>query len=243
MRRFILPPGVTLPAAGTVIIQGELFHHMVRVLRLTAGTPLLLADRQGTVASAELVEVDGDTARARLTSTPRRPPPPLPVTLCQALPKGEKMDLIIQKGVEIGVGRFILFPSRRSVGRIPPERRGARLDRLTRIGTEAARQSGGIPPEILIADDLDGMLEMAGGDLKLVAWEEEGVRFRDTGGDTPPRSVVLLVGPEGGLTPEEVSAARGGGFIPLSLGPRILRTETAGLVLATLVQYRWGDLG
>lgn len=244
MRRFILPDGFTLSDDALITVDGEPFHHMVHVLRMTTEDRLLLMDRGGLVADSLITGIDRTSVTLRIISPPRPTIPPLPVTLCQALPKGDKIDLVIQKGVEIGIGRFILFPSRRSIPRIPPEKRGAKIDRLVRIGIEAARQSGGIPPEILLVDGFHEMLERGVGELRLMAWEEEeGVRFRDMGGGDPPRSVVLLVGPEGGFTPEEVREATAQGFIPLSLGPRILRTETAGIVLASLVQFRWGDLG
>lgn len=244
VRRFVLPEGMQLPPSGTVTLTGDTYHHMIRVLRMSQGDPLMLIDRDRHRASGEIERIDSGSVTVRLSTDPATADEALSVTLCQAIPKGDKLDLIIQKGVEVGVERFILFPSSRSVGQIPPERRSGRLARLGRIAAEAARQSGGSPAEIRMVDTFGEMLRLCEGDLKILAWEEERERrFRDVQAGLPPRRVSLLVGPEGGFTDEESREAVRSGFVAVSLGPRVLRTETAGVVLAALTAFRWGDLG
>lgn len=244
MRRFVVTDRPLPGEGGVVTLGGELYHHMVRVLRMGEKTPLILMDREGKGARGVIEAIDGETVTVRITSGFEQQVKPLSVTLCQALPKGEKLETVVRMGVEVGIDRFVLFPSARSVGRIPPERRHSRVERLTRIGVEAARQSGGFPPEVLIVDDFDTMLRSGVEGLKLMAWEEEMVnRVRDLAPAPPPSSVTLLVGPEGGFTEAEAALAKESGFTPVTLGPRILRTETAGIVLASLVLFRWGDLG
>lgn len=244
MRRFIIPDGTLLPSCGTVTLTGDTYHHMIRVLRMGVGTPLTLMDRQRRRAHGVIDHIDAGSVSIRLTDAPDSPEEGLSVTLCQAMPKGDKLDLIIQKGVEVGVERFVLFPSSRSIAQIPPERRAGRLTRLERIAMEAARQSGGCPATIIMVDTFREMLRLCGEGLKLLAWEgERERRFRDLHVGIPPRAVTLLVGPEGGFTDGEAHEALLSGFTPVSLGPRVLRTETAGIVLAALTGFRWGDLG
>lgn len=245
-RRFMAPDADL--SGGTVRIEGDLFRHMVRVLRLKIDTPVRLADGRGAECTGIIREIGRDhltvavverRAAACDGGTPR-------ITLVQGLPKGEKMELILQKGTELGVSEVIPFQADRSVSRIPTDRRDERLRRWQRIAAEAARQAGRPDiPAVRLARGMAEAVRDAHHDLKLLLWEEErATTLKGTMADRPrPASIAVIVGPEGGLTAEEAETARGAGFIPVTLGRRILRTETAGIALLAILQYLHGDLG
>jgi 16S rRNA (uracil1498-N3)-methyltransferase len=246
MRRFIVPQ-LNL-GQGTVTISSDLHHHMTRVLRMKTGTRLILADGEGHEARGTVVEVgkesltvelEGEGRSAAAEAGPR-------ITLYQGLPKGDKLELIIQKGTELGVAAIIPFPTSRSVSRLDVERAEIKVARWQRIANEAARQSKRASlPRIAVAGNLAEVLRSATQSVKLLLWEEEGDnRLRSALAKLPlPESIAIIVGPEGGLSEEEVRQARESGFIPVSLGHRILRTETAGLALLAILQFHWGDMG
>lgn len=246
MRRFFIERSAI--AEGVATIEGELFRHLVAVLRLRPGARLILADGEGGEYGGVLDSVAEGRALVRIeervaAATAGRS---LPITLLQGLPKGEKMELILQKGTELGAARFVPVLTARAVPRLAGDRAAARVGRWERIVREAARQCR--RPDIPAVGEivpLAGALAACREELKLLLWEEEseqGVREL-LESVPPPASVAILVGPEGGLSAEEAAQAAAAGFIPVSLGPRILRTETAGLALLAILQYVWGDLG
>lgn len=246
MRRFLLPP--ELLDCSPVIIEGRLFRHMVKVLRLQEGEQVILCNGSGGECTATIThigklslsaDIDESLSRAPVESTPR-------FTLIQGLPKGEKLDLIIQKSTELGVAKIVLFPAARSVIKIPSAQAGQRVTRWQTIALEAARQSGrSSVPNVLLAESLQSVLKSSEDEVKLLLWEnEKQKRVRDLiSGRKPPAAAALLVGPEGGFGPEEISIAGEYGFEAVTLGSRILRTETAGLAMLAILQYQWGDLG
>lgn len=244
-RRFFIQPGAI--ADKTVRIEGALFQHMARVLRLKPGTPVVLADDTGReftgtigeIGTQHLIVTIQETRMVPLTATSPR------ITLYQGLPKGDKMEFILQKAVELGAAGIVPFPARRSVVRIHGREEG-KISRWQRIALEAARQSGQRSiPEVALARDLSEVVHEADHEVKLMLWEKErDIRLKQTLARLPhPESVAVLVGPEGGLTDDEAAHAAQGGFIPVSLGERIVRTETAGLVILAILQFYWGDLG
>ncbi len=245
-RRF-LAPGADL-SGETVRIEGDLFRHMVKVLRLKIDTPIRLANGRGAECAGIIREIGRDHLTVAVEE--RRAAPPsggkLRITLIQGLPKGEKMELILQKGTELGVSEVVPFQADRSVSRIPADRQDERLRRWQRIAAEAARQSGRPDiPTVRLARGMDEAVRDGGHDLKLLLWEEErATTLQGAMGDRPrPASIAVIVGPEGGLTEAEAETARRAGFIPVTLGRRILRTETAGIALLAILQYLYGDLG
>lgn len=246
MRRFLVPPEVI--ADGCAVITGDLFRHMVKVLRLKNGTPVLLADGAGR----EFTGIIRDIGKERLVVTlqgsgPARPAATGPgITLYQGLPKGDKLELILQKTTELGVAEVIPFTAARSIARIRKGEEADKVARWQRIAREAARQSGRASvPRVALAESLAEAVASARHAVKLLLWEGETVnRLKATLARLPvPDSVAVIVGPEGGLTAEEAAQAREGGFIPVSLGERIVRTETAGLAMVAILQFYWGDLG
>jgi 16S rRNA (uracil1498-N3)-methyltransferase len=246
MRRFFFDKNTI--EEGKAIITGNLFRHMAKVLRLKNGTCVTLVDQEGTNYSG-LIQDIGRT-KLIIDLEMQAPEPVITkgpgITLFQGLPKGNKMELILQKSTEIGVSSVIPFVASRSVPRLPKDREQERLARWQRISLEAARQSNcKTLPDISQIKDFTEALELANQTVKLLLWEKEQVnRLRTTLEELPiPESVAVLVGPEGGLTSDEAEAAMHNGFIPISLGTRILRTETAAIAILAILQFYWGDMG
>ncbi len=246
MRRFFVDPLLLGQSSG--VITGELCNHIATVLRLKIGDAIMLADGKGKEAAARItalekggVSIEIEPAGAALSEDNV-----VNITLFQGLPKGEKLDLILQKCTELGVARIVPFVAERSVARLAGERLDKRVQRWERIAMEAARQSGRSRiPVIGFAGDLHTVLKSDSSALKLLLWEgeaEQGLRtVLERSGK--PASIAVIIGPEGGLTKAEAVAATAAGFTPVTLGRRILRTETAGLAVTAVLQYLWGDLG
>jgi 16S rRNA (uracil1498-N3)-methyltransferase len=246
MRRFFIDEKAIVD--GTALVTGNLFCHMTRVLRLKIGTRIILSDGLGRRHVGTLVTIGKDSLAVQLeesSAEPVRPAGPL-LTLCQGLPKGSKMEFIMQKSTELGVDALLPFVAERSVARLPKDRETERLERWQRITREAARQSNRATiPEIAPAAEFHDLLASLHQTVKILLWEEEkSNRLKSVLGSLPlPDSVAVMVGPEGGLTAAEAAAAVAAGFIPVTLGTRILRTETAGPALLAVLQFYWGDMG
>jgi 16S rRNA (uracil1498-N3)-methyltransferase len=246
MRRFFVPAEAI--ADGCAVITGDPFRHMAKVLRLKNGAPVLLADGKGNEYAGIICEIGKEQLVVTLeqrSGTSSAVPGPA-ITLYQGLPKGDKLEFILQKTTELGVAEVVPFAAARSVRRIRQGEEAEKVGRWQRIAREAARQSGrGSVPAVSLAGNLAEVVQGARHSLKLLLWEEEeGNRLRDTLAGVPvPASIALIVGPEGGLTAEEAAQATDSGFIPVSLGRRILRTETAGLAMIAILQFYWGDMG
>jgi 16S rRNA (uracil1498-N3)-methyltransferase len=173
--------------------------------------------------------------------------PPVRIILLQALPDKERMELIIQKATELGVYSIIPFKSKRSIPLEERERKQPKAHRWQSIAIKAAKQSrrGRVPLLEPYCDFSEALGYAEGSGLKVILWERgtknplrDVLRSRGNYGE-----VTLMVGPEGGFNPEEVRAAQEKGFIPITLGRRILRTETAAILLVGILQYELGDLG
>jgi 16S rRNA (uracil1498-N3)-methyltransferase len=248
-RRFMIPSRSIRD--GYASFDGDLFNHMVRVLRMSTGDTITLVDDKGGEHQGIIDQVAKEwvavkilaTVNAGVTEsdTPR-------LTICQALPKGEKIDLILQKGTELGVHDFRIFGGRRSVARVRDDQCDNKLERWSRITTEAARQCGRLtipavswfPSAVEAAEAADA----ANHDLRLILWEDEHDRtLRTALADTArPASTIVAIGPEGGFDPLEVRHFARHGFQPITLGNRILRTETAAIAITAILQYIWEDI-
>lgn len=246
MRRFILDRRAI--GEQEAHITGDLFRHMAKVLRLKPGTGVMLADGEGSEYQGTIESIGADNLVVRIAGrelVPAAEQVPR-ITIYQGLPKGEKLDFILQKCTELGAAGIVPFAASRSVVKIDQQRRAGRLERWQKIVAEAARQSRRYSvPTVSLAGDLGQVLQGAHHAVKLLLWEEEqGNLLRQTlAGLTVPDDVAILIGPEGGFSPEEAAAATAAGFIPVSLGKRILRTETAALIVLAILQFHWGDLG
>jgi len=234
--RFFVPPDAL---RGDIIeIAGEPLHHLRTVLRLGPGTEVLLLDGLGCCCRARLQSVGRDLAVAAAVSRWVETEAPCPLRLMQALPKGDKFDLVLQKGTELGVTIFQPVLSGRAIPR-PEAGRTARWERIVR---EAARQSRRpCLPQLTPLLPLDVALASVQEPLRLVLWEQGAAPLREVLPAQPPGGLAVLVGPEGGFGEVEVKAVAAAGFAPVHLGPRILRTETAGLAVAAVLQYLYGD--
>jgi 16S rRNA (uracil1498-N3)-methyltransferase len=233
---------------GFCVITGREAHHMSRVLRMGPGAALILLDGKGGRFLAQIQSVSGDAVNLQIKkSFDPAPPSTLEITLCQAVIKSASMDYLIQKTSELGVTRISPFFCSRSVVHLKGERQQKKQNRWRDIARGAAKQCNRdvpahIGPILSFDDQLASMEKIAG--LKVMLWEKEASQdlkglLKDHG---PLRAFTGMVGPEGGFTAEEVTRARQAGFIPISMGNRILRAETAASVLVAIVQYEWGDL-
>ncbi len=221
---------------------------MAKALRLQPGDTVILCDGTGgeytsairTLGSNSLTMeiIENRTALSSL-QTPQ-------ITLIQGFPKGDKFDLIVQKATELGVSAIVAFPAARSVVRIAQDQAEKRLARWRKIASEAARQSErSSVPVITLAENLSAVLHGVNQTVRFLLKEREREqRLREALAECgEPGSIAIIVGPEGGFTVEESSMALSHAFLPISLGPRILRTETAGLAMLAILQYQWGDMG
>ena len=248
MPRFFVSPEEIDLEAGTARITGDDAHHIARSLRMAEGDGIVLCDGQGRDYQCTLARIRDDRVDcAVLSSAPSLTEPPYRAVLYQALVKGELFEVAVQKSVEYGACAIVPFESSRCVVKSREGGSENKLTRLRRIAAEAAKQSGrGIIPEVAEGMTFDRMLaEAARADLPLFCYEEEdrcrlGTLLEELSarvGEGRP-SVSVVVGPEGGFSPEEAEKARAAGLCCVSLGPRILRTESAApFVLAALSAF------
>ncbi len=233
---------------GLVSITGTEAGHLSRVLRLGAGDIINILDGRGYSYEAAIEFArKGEIVCRIVADLPAPSAPPLKATLVQGLPKGDKMDFIIQKGTELGVSRVIPLMCRRTVVRLEGGSGGKKRERWQRIACEAAGQCG--RPDIPVVDEpLDwgrALALLPENTPALIPWEEEhSLSLKDfLRENTISKEIFVFIGPEGGFDSEEVELAMEHGARPVTLGPRILRTETAGLAVLTMILYQWGDLG
>jgi 16S rRNA (uracil1498-N3)-methyltransferase len=239
-------PRVFIPAQlldhERVTLDRVASRHLIKVLRLQAGAEVCVFDGCGTEIEGRIVRARAAGVEVELGARHRVPLPLASITLLQSVPRGDRMDFIVQKTTELGVTRIVPVLSARGMVKPPP----GKTRRWRTIAQEAARQSGRADvPEVAEVTALDAALAGAAeaGGTRLVLWEEErALPLRQILVQTPPLPVTLLVGPEGGLSQEEVASARAQGFRTVGLGPRILRVETAALVAVALTQSAIGGL-
>ncbi len=216
-------------------------RHAVRVLRLPPGAPMILFDGRGGEYSARIERIERDRVVAELAAwhdVERESS--LSITLIQALQAGDKMDYTIQKAVELGVRSIVPVESRRSVLRLAGERAGKRVAHWQGVAASACEQCGrNQVPNVAPLEKLENWLARpAHGTLRLMLAPDAEHLLAEI---RPVGDVQLLIGAEGGLDSQEILAARQAGFQAVRLGPRVLRTETAGLAALAAMQALWGD--
>ena len=238
--RFFVAPESLL--GDQVTISGDVHHHLHNVLRTRLGSVLTLLDGQGLCCEVELEVINKREASARVLRRWRDEERTLPISLIQGMPKADKFDLILQKGTELGMRCFQPVETHNTVPQVNVARMVKREQRWSRIATEAARQCRrSFLPEVRSVQKLMDVISGETDDLKLVLWEAGSVPLAVALPEETPTGVTLLVGPEGGFTDQEIKHISGAGFQAVHLGPRILRTETAGLAATAILQYIYGD--
>jgi 16S rRNA (uracil1498-N3)-methyltransferase len=242
LRRFFAPPERW--AEDRVVLDREETHHLSRVLRLTVGARVLVCDGRGRAAAAVVQALGSDEAVLSLEEEVSAPAEsPLGVTLGLALAKGEAVEQVVRQATEMGVQRLIPFVSTYSE-KVAPDRAKRRLARWQRQAQESLKSCQRLYlPEISPVQDFPAILQ-GPEEVKFICYEEKrGGGLLSCLSSSRPAGVRLLIGPEGGFTPEEVAQAQDAGYRVVSLGPRRLRVETAALVSLAILQYAWGDLG
>jgi 16S rRNA (uracil1498-N3)-methyltransferase len=240
--RFHLAPDAV--QGDRVVFDAAAAHHLGRVLRAAGGEIVQAVDASGQLLSVRLTTIASRRAEGVVVGrSALATESTLDLTLAQAIPKGDKMEHVIRMATELGVTRVIPLLTERTVVRLEPGR--SRLARWQRVAREAAQQSGrAAVPEIAAPTPLSAWRPEASATGLLVCfWEEELRRLDGILPASPCARATVVVGPEGGLTGDEVRSLAAAGGLVASLGPRLLRTETAGAVAVALLQARYGDLG
>jgi 16S rRNA (uracil1498-N3)-methyltransferase len=232
-----------LVTGAEALLPDAAAYHVARVLRLRAGAPLTLFDGTGGDFRGEIVAVEGD--RVRVSVGERAAglrESPLAITLVQAVSRGERMDWTLQKAVELGVARIQPVLSARSVVRLDAGQAAKKLRHWQAIVAGACEQCGrSVLPDVREPLDLSRFLAASPREGQRLVLSPTGPASL-AGLATMAARVELLIGPEGGLDDLELEAATRVGFAPVRLGPRVLRTETAGIVALAVLQALWGDL-
>lgn len=238
MPRFFVP--AVLSPGQTLALPDSVVRH-IHVLRLRPDSGIVLFNGDGCSYPARLLNVDKRAAAAHILQVlPADSEPPLHITLVQAVSAGEKMDFTLQKSVELGVSEIWPVISERSVVRLSGERADKKTGRWQDIVISACEQSGRnlIPPVQPLQPFVEALLRLPEADARMIlSPNRAGTLSRFAA----PQRLILMVGPEGGWTAAEEEAAFAAGFQAVTLGPRILRTETAALAAIAAMQTLWGD--
>ncbi len=239
---FVTPEQIN---ARSVRITGGDVNHIRNVLRMQPGEQITVSDgADGKEYRCELAEIGENCIMAKIMWA-EEIGAELPSQIClfQGLPKGDKMELIIQKAVELGAAKIVPMATKRAVVRLDAKKEEAKRKRWNAIAESAAKQSKrGIVPEVTRVMTFAEAVEYAAGfDKKLIPYELAEGMERTRGliaGIAPGESVAVFIGPEGGFDEQEIELARAAGVQPLTLGRRILRTETAGMTVLSVLMFR-----
>src|SRR5438067_10099865 len=244
MHRFYLSPEHWDPSALT--LRGTEAHHASDVLRMKSGSRLVVFNGRGREVTAEVVDVTRGEVRLRKLQETETPPFRCRITLGQAIPKGKNMDLIVQKAVEIGAAEVTPLISERTIVDLDKKEAEQKKAKWQQIAIEAAKQCGqNWLPQVHAPRKLKDFFSDAGNfDLRLIgSLQPDAIHFKKILGDYTdqhrdrPKSVLMLVGPEGDFTPAELALAKTHGCLPITLGPIILRVETAAIYCLSVLSY------
>ncbi|HHW01540.1 MAG TPA: 16S rRNA (uracil(1498)-N(3))-methyltransferase [Thermoanaerobacterales bacterium] len=240
-----------LKANDTVVISGNDAHHIIKVLRHKPGDLLKLSDGNSTEATAVIKEIDIKNLQIKteiIEKNIREKIKPV-ITLFQGLPKGDKFDFILQKNTELGVAKFVPIITERTVVDLSQKKLSNRMQRWKKIVEEASKQCMRLDvPQVAEVEGFDESLkDICGYNIAIIPWEEEkscylksiltGLQRHDA------LKIAVFIGPEGGFTSAEIEKAKKSGAVPVSLGSRILRTETASVAVCAAIMYELGELG
>lgn len=231
-----------LSTGATITLSEDAARHLVQVLRMRVGDEFVAFNGQGGEYSASISAVSKREAQALVGEfNPADRESPLQITLAQCVSKGDRMDYTLQKAVELGVSSIVPLISSRTVVKLDAERWAKKIEHWQGVIISACEQSGRTRvPRLELQQDLDDWIRSCPKDsLKLALAPGASKRLRQL--DPASRAITLLIGPEGGLSEAECALAAKHEFVPLALGPRVLRTETAGVAALAAIQAQWGD--
>ncbi|MBI5555819.1 MAG: 16S rRNA (uracil(1498)-N(3))-methyltransferase [Elusimicrobia bacterium] len=238
MHRFYVPPRNIRD--HLVLLPAEHGNHIKNVLRMKPGAACIVFDGTGFEYEVYLEKIYPEPEGKIINRLKTGAADKVKLTLVQGLAKGEKMDLIIQKGSEIGVDVFIPCRCERTIIKIDQAGAAKKQARWQKIAQAAAEQSHSMTVPIVepVADFASVLRQIKPGHLALIPWEgEKSTSIKKILKNTSVDNITIFIGPEGGFSEQELATAKEAGVIPVSLGPRILRTETAGIVTAAIVRY------
>lgn len=246
MHRFFIPQ----PYAEQMEIEGVDARHIGLVLRMQPGDKIQIVSDDGVSAAAAIEEISGGRVIVRcLEKLAESHEPRVKLTLAQGLAKGEKMDFIVQKAVELGASAIVPVAMEHSVVRLDGAKAAKKTERWQKIAEAAAKQSKrDIIPQVQQVKTMEQMLADNDCAVKIIAYECEDrlsmkQALRAAGAAGGINELLLIIGPEGGISESELAQAKKAGAAAVSLGRRILRAETAGLVAMSAIFYETGDLG
>ena len=244
MHRFYLPPDQCLDAS--LWLTGREAHHALRVVRVRRGQRVTVLDGAGHEFLCDVQEFDRDKVRLSVAEKHSHRPPPCRLTLVQALPKGKIMDAIVQKATELGAFRVVPVLSERVVAQLDPKEAALRARKWQLVAVEAIKQCGApwlpqieaslTPAQFLARKETSELPLLASLQADRRPAREYFRTFQAERGRLP-QSVCVWVGPEGDFTPAEAQAIQSGGALPISLGPLVLRTETAAVYCLSILNY------
>lgn len=250
MRRFLLPQPATTGDNST--LGGTDANHIKNVLRMQPGDEILLFDAQNREYTGRIEQVASDTVEILITDSREcQTESPIAITVAQALLKNKKMDTLVRHLTEVGMTRWRPFSAHRSVPRLDNKKPGGnkpdkQVDRWQTIAMESLKQcERGVPPEICPPATFEEMLaDREHHDLALIFTDRSAPSLASVLNKEKEnrQAVMIIIGPEGGLTSQEIDQAEAAGFVPVSLGPRILKADTAAIAACAIVQHRLGDI-
>lgn len=251
MQRFFVP--AELMSADMVYIEGEDARQLQRVLRAEIGYEMIVSNGVDRDVLAKIIELGKDRVVARIIKElPRSHEPKFQVTIAQSMPKTDKMELVIQKGTELGAFEFLPFSSKRTVVHYDAKKEAKRLERWHKISKEAAEQAHrNLVPGVHSPVHWKALLHKLGDyDMALLCFEKsegslplkKALRSLQETTVNEPQRILLMIGPEGGFTDDEVQQVKQGGGKLVTLGPRILRTETAAMAALSCILYEYNEM-
>jgi len=252
MTRLFVSDENVVENGGSITIHGSEVHHIINVLRKKKGDLLNFFDGRGCEYKARIISIRKEKEPAVETIVLEKlktaKEPEVRIRLFQCIPKGDKMDLLVQKCTEIGIHEIVPVVSERTIVRPSGGRFETKIERWRKIARSASEQSGrNTIPAVRNPEEFKNAIKNAERDCsKLMLWESEtgkhlGEYLRKI--KTDLKEVILMVGPEGGFSPAEAAEAGECGFNSVTMGSRVLRTETAGLIAAAIILYETGEIG
>ena len=241
MRKTRIFVDLSLQEGKEFVLPDEAAHHVARVLRLRSGDPLILFDGRGGEYEAEICKVDKRSVEVLIKQCREIDrESPLHITLAQGISRGQKMDFSLQKAVELGVERIVPVMTEHGNVHLDEQRQQKKIEHWQGVIIGACEQSGrNKMPELISPLNFDEWLSLDSGLTKLIMHPESGISLAKL--TRPAGELSLLIGPEGGVSDDEIKKACAAGYQTINIGPRILRTETAALAAISACQMLWGD--